>query len=63
MIEVYQTAPFILSRELGKVIVTRGSGKIIFTVSLLTFQGWITVPGNAASKVAIGQPTMALSNE
>ena len=41
----------------------RGSGKIIFTASLLTFQGGITVPGYAASKGAIGQLTKALANE
>ncbi|WP_422351803.1 SDR family oxidoreductase [Flagellimonas sp.] len=54
---------FILSRELGKEMVKRGKGKIIFTASLLTFQGGITVPGYAASKGAIGQLTKALSNE
>src|SRR5690606_25793252 len=37
--------------------------KIIFTASLLTFQGGITVPGYAASKGAIGQLTKALANE
>ncbi|RXG28222.1 SDR family NAD(P)-dependent oxidoreductase [Leeuwenhoekiella palythoae] len=63
VIEVNQNAQFILSRELGKEMVKRGSGKIIFTASLLTFQGGITVPGYAASKGAIGQLTMALSNE
>jgi 2-deoxy-D-gluconate 3-dehydrogenase len=44
-------------------MIARGSGKLIFTASLLTFQGGITVPGYAASKGAIGQLTMALSNE
>ncbi len=63
VIEVNQNAQFILSRELGRDMVARGSGKIIFTASLLTFQGGITVPGYAASKGAIGQLTMALSNE
>ena len=63
VIEVNQNAQFILSREMGKEMVKRGSGKIIFTASLLTFQGGITVPGYAASKGAIGQLTMALSNE
>lgn len=63
VIEVNQNAQFILSREIGKEMVKRGSGKIIFTASLLTFQGGITVPGYAASKGAIGQLTMALSNE
>lgn len=63
VIEVNQTAQFILSREIGKEMVNRNSGKIIFTASLLTFQGGITVPGYAASKGAIGQMTMALANE
>jgi 2-deoxy-D-gluconate 3-dehydrogenase len=54
---------FILTREIGKRMVERGSGKIIFTASLLTFQGGITVPGYAASKGAIGQLTKALANE
>ena len=63
VIEVNQSAQFILSREFGKEMIKRGSGKVIFTASLLTFQGGITVPGYAASKGAIGQLTMALSNE
>ncbi|MCC6264223.1 MAG: SDR family oxidoreductase [Bryobacterales bacterium] len=56
-------ASWILARELGKRMVERGEGKIVFTASLLTFQGGITVPGYAASKGAIGQLTKALSNE
>ncbi|WP_185154147.1 SDR family NAD(P)-dependent oxidoreductase [Fulvivirga sp. M361] len=63
VIEVNQNAPFILTREIGKEMVSRGSGKIVFTASLLTFQGGITVPGYAASKGAIGQMTMAFANE
>lgn len=63
VIEVNQNAQFILTREIGKEMVARGSGKIIFTASLLTFQGGITVPGYAASKGAIGQMTMAFANE
>ncbi len=63
VIEVNQNAQFILTREFGKDMVDRGSGKIIFTASLLTFQGGITVPGYAASKGAIGQMTMAFANE
>lgn len=54
---------FLISREIGKRMVERGSGKIIFVASLLTFQGGITVPGYAASKGAIGQLTKALANE
>ncbi|WP_197494084.1 SDR family NAD(P)-dependent oxidoreductase [Lewinella sp. 4G2] len=63
VIEVNQTAQFVLAREFGRDMIERGSGKVIFTASLLTFQGGITVPGYAASKGAIGQLTMALSNE
>ncbi len=63
VMEINLNSQFVLSRELGKEMVARGSGKIIFTASLLTFQGGITVPGYAASKGAIGQLTMALANE
>ncbi|MEM9984140.1 MAG: SDR family oxidoreductase [Bacteroidota bacterium] len=63
VVEVNQNAQFILTRELGKEMVARKSGKVIFTASLLTFQGGITVPGYAASKGAIGQLTMAFANE
>ena len=63
VVEVNQNAQFILTREIGKEMVARGSGKIIFTASLLTFQGGITVPGYAASKGAIGQLTKAFANE
>lgn len=63
VIEVNQNAQFILTREIGKEMVNRGAGKIVFTASLLTFQGGITVPGYAASKGAIGQMTMAFANE
>ena len=63
IIEVNQNAQFILTREIGKRMIERGTGKIIFTASLLTFQGGINVPSYAASKGAIGQLTMAFANE
>lgn len=63
VIEVNLNAQFVLTREFGKEMVERGSGKVIFTASLLTFQGGITVPGYAASKGGIGQLTMAFANE
>jgi 2-dehydro-3-deoxy-D-gluconate 5-dehydrogenase len=56
-------AQFILAREIGKKMVAQGSGKIIFTASLLTFQGGINVPSYAASKGAIGSLVKALANE
>lgn len=63
VIAVNQTAQFILTREIGKRMIERGEGKVIFTASLLTFQGGVTVPGYAASKGAIGQLTKAFANE
>jgi 2-deoxy-D-gluconate 3-dehydrogenase len=63
VIAINQTAQFILTREIGRDMVARGSGKVIFTASLLTFQGGINVPGYAASKGAIGSLTKAFANE
>ena len=63
VVEVNLNAQFILAREFGKDMVARGKGKVIFTASLLSFQGGITVPGYAASKGGVGQLTMALANE
>ncbi|MCY3815175.1 MAG: SDR family oxidoreductase, partial [Gammaproteobacteria bacterium] len=63
VLEVNLSAQFILGRELGRDMIERGSGKIIFTASLLSFQGGITVPGYAASKGGLRQLIMALSNE
>jgi 2-deoxy-D-gluconate 3-dehydrogenase len=63
IIEVNLNAQFILSREFGKDMIKRGYGKIIFTASLLTFFGGITIPAYTSSKGGIGQLTKALSNE
>ncbi len=63
VIEVNLNAQFVLAREFGKEMVARGCGKIVFTASLLSFQGGITVPGYAAAKGGIATLTMALSNE
>ncbi|MBN8635090.1 MAG: SDR family oxidoreductase [Anaerolineae bacterium] len=63
VLEVNLNAQFILSREIGKGMIERGGGKIIFIASLLTFQGGINVPGYAASKGGIGQLTKELANE
>jgi 2-dehydro-3-deoxy-D-gluconate 5-dehydrogenase len=56
-------AAFILAREFGGEMLARRSGKIIFTCSLLSFQGGINVPGYAASKGAIASLIKALANE
>lgn len=56
-------APFILAREFGRHMLEKGGGKIIFTCSLLSFQGGINVPGYAASKGALASLVKALANE
>ncbi|MDG9677173.1 2-dehydro-3-deoxy-D-gluconate 5-dehydrogenase KduD [Micromonospora sp. DH14] len=63
VIEVNLSSQFILSREIGRTMVERGRGKIVFTASLLSFQGGITVPGYAASKSGVAGLTKALANE
>ncbi|MFW5829165.1 MAG: SDR family oxidoreductase [Planctomycetota bacterium] len=63
IIDINLTSQFRLTRAIGAGMLARGSGSIIFTASLLSFQGGITVPGYAASKGAIAQLTKALANE
>jgi 2-deoxy-D-gluconate 3-dehydrogenase len=63
VLEVNLSSQFILSREIGSTMLANGGGKIIFTASLLSFQGGINVPGYAASKGGIARLTMALANE
>jgi 2-dehydro-3-deoxy-D-gluconate 5-dehydrogenase len=63
VLEVNLTAQFVLTREIGRLMVERGAGKIVFIASLLSFQGGINVPGYAASKGGIAQLTKAFANE
>ncbi|MEZ5366690.1 MAG: SDR family NAD(P)-dependent oxidoreductase [Bryobacterales bacterium] len=63
VIKVNLDAQFFLAREFGRDMLGRGWGRIVFTASLLSFQGGITVPSYAASKGGIPQLAMALSNE
>ena len=63
VIEIDLNAQFVLAREFGRDMIARGGGKIVFTASLLSFQGGITVPGYAAAKGGVAQLTKALANE
>jgi len=63
IIEVDLSAQFVLAREFGRDMLKRKSGKIVFTASVLSFQGGITVPGYAAAKGGVVQLTKALANE
>ena len=63
VLQVNLSAPFLLARALGAGMVDRGHGKVIFTASLLSFQGGITVPGYTASKHGVAGLVKALANE
>ncbi len=63
VIEVNLTAQFMVTREIGREMLARRAGKIIFIASVLSFQGGILVPAYSASKGGIGQLTMSLANE
>ncbi|MFD1933358.1 MULTISPECIES: SDR family oxidoreductase [Nonomuraea] len=63
VLQVNLTAQFALARAVGAAMVARGRGKIIFTASLLSFQGGINVPGYTAAKHGVAGLTKALANE
>jgi 2-deoxy-D-gluconate 3-dehydrogenase len=63
ILDINLSAQFVLAREFGREMLERGAGKIVFTASLLSFQGGITVPGYAAAKGGVAQLTKALANE
>jgi 2-deoxy-D-gluconate 3-dehydrogenase len=63
VIEINLNSNFILAREIGKEMLKRKYGKIIFTCSLLSFQGGVTVPGYAASKGGVARLVNAFANE
>ncbi|MBW3099028.1 SDR family oxidoreductase [Pseudohoeflea coraliihabitans] len=56
-------APFLLTQALGREMLKRGSGKVVFVASVLSYQGGINVPGYAASKGAVAQLVKAFANE
>jgi 2-deoxy-D-gluconate 3-dehydrogenase len=63
VISVNLDAQFLLTREFGKDMISRGFGKVVFTCSLLSFQGGINVPGYTASKSAVAGLVKAFANE
>ncbi|MGO4533330.1 SDR family oxidoreductase [Leifsonia sp. 2MCAF36] len=63
VLEVDLTSGFVLSQAIGARMLEAGAGRIIFTASLLSFQGGVTVPGYAAAKSGVAGLVRALSNE
>ena len=63
VIQTNLTSAFVLAREIGRQMVERGRGKIVFTASLLSFQGGINVASYTAAKSGLVGLVRALSNE
>jgi 2-dehydro-3-deoxy-D-gluconate 5-dehydrogenase len=63
IININLNAQFIITREIGKQMLENKYGKIVFTCSLLSFQGGVNVPGYAASKGAVASLLKAFANE
>jgi 2-deoxy-D-gluconate 3-dehydrogenase len=63
VLEVDLTAQFLLTREIGRAMLARGRGKVIFTASLLSYQGGINVAAYTAAKSGLAGLTRALANE
>jgi len=63
VIEVNLTSQFMLTQGIGSEMLSRRYGKVIFTASMLSFQGGINVPSYTASKHGLAGLTKALANE
>lgn len=63
ILQVDLTAQFVLARNLGRRMVDQGHGKIIFTASLLSFQGGVNIVAYTAAKSGIAGMVKALANE
>ncbi|ROP49173.1 MULTISPECIES: SDR family oxidoreductase [unclassified Rathayibacter] len=63
VLEVNLSSQFVLTQLIARSMLERGAGRIIFTASLLSFQGGINVPGYTAAKSGIAGLTRALANE
>lgn len=63
VLEVNLSAQFLLAQLVGRAMLARGSGKIIFTASLLSYQGGVNVAAYTAAKSGLAGVTRALANE
>jgi 2-deoxy-D-gluconate 3-dehydrogenase len=63
VIEVNLTATFELCQLAGRLMLDRGSGKVVNIASVTSFQGGLRISSYAASKGGIATLTMALANE
>jgi len=63
VISINLNSVWILNQEAGKIMLKKGSGKIINVASMLSFFGGQTVAAYAAAKGGVAQITKALTND
>ncbi|MFE7407964.1 SDR family oxidoreductase [Isoptericola sp. NPDC057559] len=63
VLQVDLSSQFALTQVVARPMLERGGGKVVFTASLLSFQGGVNVPGYAAAKSGVAGLTRALANE
>jgi 2-deoxy-D-gluconate 3-dehydrogenase len=63
VIDTNLNAVWFLSQYAGRKMIAQGSGKIVNTASMMSFQGGLVIPSYVASKGAVAQLTKALANE
>jgi len=63
VLEIDLSSQFVLTQLVGRGMLARGEGRVVFTASLLSFQGGINVPGYTAAKSGLAGLVRALSNE
>lgn len=63
VLQINLKAAFFLAQSVARVMMSQGNGKVINIVSMLSFQGGITVPSYTAAKSALAGVTRALANE
>ncbi len=63
ILDVNLTSVFLLNQLAGRVMLEKGSGKIINVASLLSFSGGLTAPAYAATKGGVARLTQSFANE
>lgn len=63
VLEVNLSSQFTMAQRIGAAMVERRTGKIVFTASLLSYQGGINVAAYTAAKSGLAGLTKALANE
>lgn len=63
VVEVNLSSQFVLAREVGRRMISRGSGKIILLASMQSFQGGLDIIGYTSTKAGVVGMIHALANE